>query len=208
MFNICIIGGVVTKRRNVFWVKKGQRMNTDLNIGAKLKDLRNKNGLTQQELADRTELTKGYISQLENGSAVPSIMTLLDILECLGTNVADFFKESSDEQIVYKKQDYFEKQDEENGNLIRWLVPDAQKKMMEPIIVTMKEHSVLPPDKPHEGEEFGYVLKGDIKLTLGERSYRVKKGEAFYFAANEKHKIEAGGRNGAEILWISTPPSF
>ncbi len=70
-------------------------MNTDLNIGGKIRDLRNKNGLTQKELADRTELTKGYISQVEHGQAIPSIMTLLDILECLGTNIADFFKESS-----------------------------------------------------------------------------------------------------------------
>ena len=55
-------------------------MNTDLNIGGKIRDLRNKNGLTQKELADRTELTKGYISQVEHGQAIPSIMTLLDIL--------------------------------------------------------------------------------------------------------------------------------
>lgn len=54
-------------------------------IGRKIKDLRNQNGLTQQELADRTELTKGFISQLERGQVSPSVGTLLDLIECLGT---------------------------------------------------------------------------------------------------------------------------
>ena len=69
-------------------------------IGEKIKDLRNKNGLTQQELADRTELTKGYISQLERGQVAPSVVTLLDLIECLGTTASDFFKEAEMEPVV------------------------------------------------------------------------------------------------------------
>ena len=65
----------------------------NLSIGIKVKNLRNKVGLTQQELADRAELTKGFISQLERGQVSPSIVTLLDLIECLGTNPSDFFKE-------------------------------------------------------------------------------------------------------------------
>lgn len=66
-------------------------------IGEKIKDLRNKNGLTQQELADRAELTKGYISQLERGQVAPSVVTLLDLIECLGTTPSEFFKETEEE---------------------------------------------------------------------------------------------------------------
>ena len=61
------------------------------NIGKRIRELRNMNGLTQQELADRTELTKGYISQLENGLVTPSVVTLLDLIECLGTTASAFF---------------------------------------------------------------------------------------------------------------------
>ena len=78
-------------------------------IGQKIKDLRNQNGLTQQELADRTELTKGYISQLERGQVAPSVATLLDLIECLGSSASDFFKETETEQIVFHVQNYFEK---------------------------------------------------------------------------------------------------
>ena len=66
-------------------------------IGRKVKDLRNRNGLTQQELADRTELTKGFISQLERGQVSPSVVTLMDLIECLGSTPAEFFKQDEQE---------------------------------------------------------------------------------------------------------------
>ena len=66
-----------------------------MDIGAKINQLRKKNGLTQEELADRCELSKGFISQVERGLTSPSIYTLIYMLECLGTNLKDFFNESS-----------------------------------------------------------------------------------------------------------------
>ena len=100
-------------------------------IGEKIKDLRNKNGLTQQELADRAELTKGYISQLERGQVAPSVVTLLDLIECLGTTPSEFFKETEEEHVVYSEGAFFEKIDEV-GNSIQWIVPNAQQNQMEP----------------------------------------------------------------------------
>lgn len=75
-------------------------------IGRKIKDLRNQNGLTQQELADRTELTKGFISQLERGQVSPSVGTLLDLIECLGTTASDFFKETEEDRSFFLKMDF------------------------------------------------------------------------------------------------------
>ena len=123
-------------------------------IGRKIRDLRNRNGLTQQELADRTELTKGFISQLERGQVSPSVVTLLDLIECLGTTAADFFKETEEEQVVFSEQGYFEKIDEA-GNSIQWIVPTAQRYRMEPLLVVVQPHQSLEEDKPHDGEEFG-----------------------------------------------------
>lgn len=74
-----------------------------LKIGEKIKELRILNGLTQQELADRCELSKGFISQVERELTSPSIATLMDILESLGTNIRDFFNEQVDDKIVFKK---------------------------------------------------------------------------------------------------------
>ena len=73
-----------------------------MKLGKKIKDLRIKYNLTQEELANRLELSKGFISQLENDLTEPSVSTLEDIVHALGTNLSDFFKEDKQkEQIKY-----------------------------------------------------------------------------------------------------------
>ena len=79
-----------------------------MDIGAKIKRIRLSNQLTLEELANRSELTKGFLSQLERDLTSPSVATLENILEALGTNLKDFFSEDEDEQIVFSKDDFFE----------------------------------------------------------------------------------------------------
>ena len=76
----------------------------EVELGTKIKQLRLHCALTQEELADRCELTKGYISQLENDLTSPSIATLVDILSALGTNLKEFFSEEEEEKIVFKEE--------------------------------------------------------------------------------------------------------
>ena len=117
-----------------------------MDIGKKLKGLRILKGLTQEELADRSELSKGFISQVERNLTSPSISTLMDILQCLGTDLKEFFSDSEDSQIVFKKTDYFEKTDTELHNVIQWIIPNAQKNIMEAVllirIILMREKSL------------------------------------------------------------------
>ena len=96
-----------------------------MNLGEKIKRMRLQKGLTQEELADRCELTKGYISQLENNLNSPSIATLTDILAALGSSLAEFFQEETEEKIVYSKNEFIEK--DSDGILFKWLIPNAQK---------------------------------------------------------------------------------
>ncbi len=177
-----------------------------MQIGEKIRELRTVKGLTQEELADRAELSKGFISQVERDLTSPSIATLMDILQCLGTSIGEFFQEEAEEQIVFGKNDFFEKQDPELQNIIQWIVPNAQKNSMEPILLTLKAGGSTYPDNPHEGEEFGYVLQGSVTIHLGSRIYKAKKGEAFYFSSDKPHYLSS--KAGAAVLWISSPPSF
>ena len=156
-----------------------------MDIGNKLKELRVLKGLTQEELADRSELSKGFISQLERNLTSPSITTLMDILQCLGTSIGEFFNEAPDEQIVFGKQDYFVKVDTEYKNEIKWIIPNAQKNTMEPIYLTLEAGGSTCPDTPHEGEEFGYILQGTVSIHLGNKTYKAKKGESFYYTADK-----------------------
>ena len=177
-----------------------------MEIGAKLKELRVLKGLTQEELADRAELSKGFISQVERDLTSPSIATLMDILQCLGTTIGEFFNETPEEQIVFGKGDYFEKEDSEYQNTIKWIIPNAQKNSMEPILLTLAPGGSTYPDNPHEGEEFGYLLSGAVSIHLGNKIYKAKKGESIYYTADQKHYLTS--KSGASLIWVSSPPSF
>ena len=175
-----------------------------MDIGAKIKRLRLSNQLTLEELANRSELTKGFLSQLERDLTSPSIATLENILEALGTNLKDFFSEDEDEQIVFSKDDFFE--NTQDDYKISYIIPNAQKNEMEPILIELKEDKKSMEIDPHDGEEFGYVIQGKVTLVNGEEEYDVKKGETFYLKGNLPHYIINKNDTLAKVIWVSTPP--
>ena len=101
----------------------------------------------------------------------------------------------------------FEKDDEQYGRIL-WLVPNAQKNEMEPILVELKAGQATQALDPHEGEEFGFVLEGKIRLFIGNKSYELKKGDSFYFKSEKVHFLKNVGAKTAKILWVSSPPNF
>ncbi len=179
-----------------------------MDIGSRIKRLRILNELTQEELAQRCDLTKGFISKIERDITSPSIATLMDILEALGTDVKKFFNEDVQDKIVFTKEDIYTSANEESLHRVSWLIPNAQKNAMEPILIELEPNGKSNVEDPHKGEEFGYVLKGAITLHFGNKKYKIKKGESFYFKSSQTHYLENTGIKNAEVLWVSSPPSF
>ncbi|MGL4875629.1 MAG: helix-turn-helix domain-containing protein [Clostridium sp.] len=179
-----------------------------MEIGDKIRSLRIAKGLTQEELANRCELSKGFISQVENDLTSPSIATLVDILEILGTNLTEFFSDKHEDRITYTPDHMFETEDSDLKYNLKWLVPNAQKNSMEPIMLTLFPGGRYIEEEPHEGEEFGLVLSGSITLHLGDTTHKVKKGETFYFKPKWNHWISNNGKTMSKIVWVVTPPSF
>ena len=177
-----------------------------VDIGRRLKDLRILNDLTLEELASRSELTKGFLSQVERNLTSPSISTLEDILEALGTNLSDFFRKEEEEKIVFQTQDFFV--DEKEEYTLEWVIPNAQKNEMEPILLTLHPRQESKVMECHSGEEFGYVLKGNVMLVRGNKKYRLKVKETFYLNGKISHYLVNIGNSDAKILWITTPPMF
>lgn len=177
-----------------------------MEIGHKIKQLRIQKSLTLEELASRCELTKGFLSQLERNLTSPSIATLSDILEVLGSSLADFFKDEKQEQIVFPKKDFFV--DEKDDYTVNWIVPNTQKNQMEPILIELKAGGRSFEVSPHSGEEFGYIVDGTVALTVGEKKCTVRKGETFYLKGKEFHYLENKNKATARVLWVSTPPLF
>ena len=158
-----------------------------MDIGKRIKTLRTRNGLTLEELASRSELSKGFISQLENNVTSPSISTLEDITEVLGVSLENFFKEEKEEKVKFTKEDYFI--DEKEKSSITWLVPNVD---------------------PHEGEEFAYVLKGEVELVDidNDKRIKIKENETLYLKGEHSHKIINNSKHDARVIWIITPPLF
>lgn len=178
-----------------------------MDVGIKIKKLRLKNGLTLEELANRCELSKGFLSQLERDKTTTSVHTLLDILEVLGTSPKDFFDDSKEkEKIVFEQEDCFEQ--EHQDYTISWLVASAQKNQMEPILLKLKPNKTSNVVPPFEGEAFGYVLKGKAKLIYENKKLLLNKGNSFYLSGEDEHYLENHTNDEVIILWVVTPPIF
>lgn len=179
-----------------------------MEIGEKIRSLRKKMDLTQEELAERSELTKGFISQLERDLNSPSVDTLADVLEALGTNLGEFFTEKDDAQVVFTREDFFVGVNEKMGHTLKWIVPNSVKNEMEPVMLILDKDGESKVYPPNEGEEFGYVLEGRVKLYFGDKEYILKKGETFYIFSDQERWIKNLSKNESRVLWISNPPSF
>jgi len=179
-----------------------------MQIGDKLKQIRIRMNLTQEELANRCELTKGFISQVERNQSSPSIATLVDILDSLGTSLQEFFKEPENVQTVFMQEDAYATEDDALGYKISWIIPNAQKNSMEPIVVTLKPKGRTAEYAPHAGEVFGYVTAGAATLHVGNKKWKVKKDECFYYAANNPYFIENHTARESIVLWLTSPPNF
>lgn len=166
------------------------------------------NALTQEELASRADLTKGYISQLENDTTCPSIATLKDIVDVFGISMQEFFAEVvTTDDVVFGAEARVQSTDDGTVKVVL-LVPGAQNREMDPALVTIRPGAELDEQDYHEGEEFGYVLQGKIELRLNDQLYKLNKDECFYFASDKKHTVKNIGKTDAKILWVVTPPTF
>lgn len=178
-----------------------------MKIGERIKNLRQMSNLTQEELAARANLTKGFISQVERDLTSISLDSLVQILDALDENISDFFRETSQEKMVYREKDRVPIE-KERIQRFELLVPGATNRRLEPVLLTLKQGQATAKEKPHEGEEFGFVLQGRVSLRFGREITKLKKGECFYFWAEKEHWLENTSSRNAVILWITSPPYF
>lgn len=179
----------------------------ELKIGQKIKTLRLASDLTQTELADRANLTKGFISQFENDQCSISVDSLADILDALGTSMTEFFAEDVEADVVFSP-DHRISIDSKGASKFEILVPGSTNNEMDPIMVELAPGEELELSDPHPGEQFGYVLKGTITLVLDRKRYRVPSGHCFYFEADRPSQIKNANHSVTKLLWITTPPQM
>lgn len=176
-----------------------------MQIGSKIKALRLTKGLTQEELGERTDLTKGYISQLERDLNSPSIETLFTLLEVLGSTPKEFFDDSTYKYpVVYTKEDQTEFTDHDKKYTLEWLIPTSNEKEMEPVILTLQPDGEFKQFEPSLSETFIYVLKGRIRVVIGNEEYIASEGHAVYYEASANHQIFNAHSSTTQLLLVAT----
>jgi len=176
-------------------------------IGTKIKSLRLTSDLTQEELANRAGLSKGFISQLENDQTSVQIDTLADILEALGITLPEFFTDNGEPRGVYRPSERV-LVDNTGVSCFQLLVPGSRNNLMDPILLCLQPGESLEKHDPHPGEQFGFVTKGTATLILGKKSHRVPKDHCFYFESDCEHQLKNESDKVAEVLWVRTPPQM
>lgn len=178
----------------------------DLRIGEKIKALRLASDLTQTELADRAELTKGFISQLENDQTSIQIDSLANIAEAFGLTLAEFFSDISAPVVFSPVQRVAI--EGKGAQSFELLVPGSTNNMMDPILLALAPGERLDEVEPHPGEQFGFVLQGTATLKYGKKLFNVPKGNCFYFEADKSNQISNEGGSVMKMLWVTTPPQM
>jgi len=165
--------------------------------------LRLARGLTQEELAERTDLSRSFISQLESDKTSPSIETLEIILRALGTDLKHFFSDMEEEKIVFKKGERVPVYDLPEGVKMEYIMVGVEDKPIDPMVVELEPGAQTEEEDYHEGYEFGFVVEGRIDLYLDGQRYRLRKGDAFYYKADKKHYVKnPDKKKKASLIWI------
>jgi len=166
-------------------------MSPQLNIGDRVKALRINQKRTLQEVADASGLSKSMISKIENNLTVPSVATLVKVAQALATDISSLLEEQGWLNAIHTKKNTAE------GNLTRTdkgyhIFPFASgfhKKKMQPFLFVARKGEVKTHQLSHDGEEFIYVIKGEMSMKVGDTEYHLSEGDSLYFNSLQKHGI-------------------
>lgn len=174
-----------------------------MKLGSKVKRLRIAKGYTQEELADRCDLSRSFISQLESDKVSPSVETLERVLRVLGTDLKHFFSDEP-KKIVFKKSERVPVYDLPKGVKIDILMDGIEDKEIDAKIVELEPGTQTEQEDYHEGDEFGYVIEGSVEVYIDGKKYKAKEGDCFYYSADCIHYLKNSGKEKAKLLWIQT----
>lgn len=181
-----------------------------IEIGTKIRFTRRLRSLTLKEVAAATGCSESLLSKIENGHASPSLKMLQRLTHALGLTIGQLFAQEADPDDIIMRAATRVAFDTEDGGKSRVepLAPHAGGHMLECHLHHYAPGCDSGGDLQHEGEEFGYVLAGEIELTVSGRNYTASAGDSFVFRSERPHSFRNKGTQEARVVWINTPPTF
>jgi DNA-binding transcriptional MerR regulator len=174
-------------------------------IGAHLRQLRARRKLSLAHVAEAVGISVGFLSALERSQMSGSVGTLRKLARFYKTNILDFFDAngSSSRQVRAADRKILEAGEGVRMELLAW-----GNAVMEPHLFRIAPEAGSGDPYTHDGEEFIYVLRGDLAITVGNENYQLKAGDSFYFESAIPHRWKNPGSKETLLLWVNTPPTF
>ena len=174
-------------------------------IGLHLRQLRTRRNLSLAQVAKSVGISVGFLSALERSQMSASVGTLRKLARFYKTNILDFFDpaKSSSRVVRPEKRKVLEAGPGVRMELLAW-----GNAIMEPHLFKIASGSGSGDSYTHEGEEFLYVLRGELQISVEDEEYRLQPGDSFYFESNTPHRWSNPGRGETRVLWVNTPPTF
>ncbi|QHN07532.1 helix-turn-helix domain-containing protein [Methanothermobacter sp. THM-2] len=184
-------------------------------VGERIKQLRDNQNITLEELAERSGVNRELIKKIEEGDILPSLTPLIKISRTLGVRLGTLLDDRvQDEPVIVRRgktqrvihfSGYEESADTSNLNF-HSLGAGKSDRHMEPFLIDVELHSDDFELSSHEGEEFIYVLEGEIEVIYGQEKYRLGEGDSIYYDSVVPHHLHAAGENDAKILAVVYTP--
>jgi len=181
-----------------------------INIGNKVKEFRNLRGMTLKSLAEITEVSSSLLSQIEKGTANPSINTIKNISEKLDIPLFLFFKEEApkDDFIVRKDSRRRMVFSKEEGISYELLTSDLSGSIEFMILTLTSGMESSEKRREHKGEEVAYILEGEVSLDLEGDNFRLCAGDSAKINSYMKHRWKNNGGKTVKIIFAINPPCF
>lgn len=179
-------------------------------IGTKLRFTRRLRSLTLKDVATASGCSESLLSKIENGHVTPSLKMLQRLTSALGLTVGQLFAQGAHpDNIVMRAATRVSFDTEQDGRgRIEPLAPHNGGHLLECHLHYFAPGTGSGGDIQHEGEEFGFVLEGEIELMVAGRRHVASAGDSFSYRSEQPHSFRNNGSKEARVLWINTPPTF
>ncbi len=182
----------------------------DVAVGQRIRDLRRTRAMSLEAVAARTELSIGFLSQIERGLSSPSLRVLATLADVLGVGIAGLFgaKENdaaAPDAIVTRERQRAELNLWRTGISKQLLSPAGSEGRLNLFLVHMEPGGSTGDELyTHDGEEAGLVIEGEMKLTVDAESWTLKHGDSFRFASRRPHRFSNPSSDSkAVVLWVN-----